>query len=354
MLMSAALYPKVTIGVDLGDRISRTCEVDAAGRVVRRDSVATAQGGMTAYFEGRERCRVVVEAGTHSAWVSWQLEGLGHEVVVSNPSEVYGPRRRKKRNDDSDAEFLARMGRADVALLHPIRHRGPEAQADLGLIRARDQVVGARTKLINHVRGSVKSMGFRLRVRSAEAFARHARTELPGELRVALAPLLDLIEALTDRIRGHDREIERLVAERYPEAAHLRQIPGVGPLTALAFVLLVEDPARFEMSREVGAYFGLVPRLDSSGSSEPQLRITKAGDELGRRLLVSAAHYIIGPFGPDCDLRRHGSRIAERGGKNAKKRAAVAVARKLAVMMHRLWVSGAEYDPDYLARRRSA
>ena len=140
----------------------------------------------------------------------------------------------------------------------------------------------------------------------------------------------------------------------YPEALLLQQISGVGPITALAFVLLVEDPRRFEQSREVGAYFGLVPRLDESSDSTPQLRITKAGDELGRRLLVSAAQYILGPFGPECDLRSHGEAIAQRGGKNAKKRAAVAVARKLAVLMHRLWIAKATYDPQYLAKKRVA
>lgn len=353
-MQSVALIPNLTIGLDLGDRISRTCEVDASGTVVKRAGVATSRDGIGSYFEGLPPCRVVLEAGTHSPWVSQQLAEMGHEVIVSNSGEVYGKRRRRKRNDEMDAEFLARQGRVDVALLHPIRHRGPEAQADLALIRARDQLVGARTKLINHVRGSVKSMGFRLKGSSSDSFARQVRPQIPAVLAETLEPLLEAIEELTAKIRRCDRQVERVVKERSPEAAHLQQIPGVGPLTALAFVLLVDDPRRFERSRDVGAYFGLVPRLDESSDSTPQLRITKAGDELGRRLLVSAAHYILGPFGPDCDLRFHGERLAERGGKNAKKRAAVAVARKLAVVMHRLWITGAAYDPNHLARRSAA
>lgn len=355
MYRSAALVPNLTVGLDLGDRVSRVCGVDASGEVVDEGSVATTPGGVEAYFQALPASRVVLEVGTHSGWVSRLVGGLDHEVVVANPSAVYGRgRRRKKRNDAMDAEFLARQGRADPELLHPIRHRGVEAQRDLALVRARDQVVRARTKLINHVRGAVKAVGGRVRTCSAEAFARRAAEDLPGELEGALLPLVEVIGALTRRIRSYDRAIREAVDERYPEAEHLQQVPGVGVLTALAFVLLVEDPGRFERSREVGAYFGLVPKLDESSASRPQLRITKAGDELGRRLLVSAAHYILGPFGPECDLRRHGERIAARGGKNAKKRAAVAVARKLAVVLHRLWVSGATYDPDHLQRRRAA
>jgi transposase len=295
-----------------------------------------------------------MEAGMHSPWVSREVESLGHDVVVANPSEVYGRRRRKKRNDPSDAEFLARQGRADVALLHPIRHRGVQAQQDLALIRARDQLVRVRSKLIGHVRGAVKSLGGRISRCSAEAFARRANAQLPAELCTALEPVLEMIADLTVRIRAMDRSVAERVEQSYPEALRLQQPSGVGPLTALAFVLLVDDPRRFARSRDVGAYFGLVPRLDESSDSSPQLRITKAGDELGRRLLVSAAQYILGRFGPDCDLRRHGERIAARGGKNARKRAAVAVARKLAVMLHRLWMNPARYDPDHLLKRRCA
>lgn len=354
MLLNTMLVPNLTIGLDLGDKFSRTCEVDAGARVVKCGSIPTSPQGIEAYFGGRARTRVVLEVGTHSPWVSRQIEALGHEVIVSNPSAVYGKRRRKKRNDPMDAEFLARQGRADPTLLCPIRHRGVEVQVHLGVLRSRDSLVSTRTKLINHVRGSVKSVGARIKPCSSDAFARQAGPQIPTELHAALEPLLEVIAELTRRIGAFNRQIETIVQEHYPEARLLRQIKGVGPVTALAFVLLIEDPRRFERSREVGAYFGLVPKLDESSESQPQLRITKSGDALGRRLLVSAAHFILGPFGPDCDLRRHGQSIAQRGGKNAKKRAAVAVARKLAVMMHRLWVREATYDPHYLAKRRAA
>jgi transposase len=267
---------------------------------------------------------------------------------------MYGRRRRRKRNDRMDAEFLARQGRADVRLLHPIQHRSATAQQHLELIRARDQVVRARTKLINHVRGAVKAQGTRIRKCSAEAFAKRAQAELPPAMAPSVTPLLEIITELTRRIAAYDAAVRTMVRTTYPVAQRLQQPAGVGSLTALAFVLLVEDPTRFSRSRDAGAYFGLVPRLDDSSESRPQLRISKAGDELGRRLLVGAAQYILGPFGPECDLRRYGEAIAQRGGKNAKKRAAVAVARKLAVLLHRLWVSERDYEPDHLLKQRAA
>ena len=348
-----ALFPNVTIGLDLGDRTSHTYELTAAGLCQRQATVPTTRVGLTRYFAERPRTRVVYEVGTHSAWVTRLLEQLGHEVVVANPSAMFAGAPRRRRNDRLDAEFLARQGRADVRLLHPITHRRADTQQDLAVLRARDQLVKARTQLINHVRGAVKATGARLATCSAEAFATRATRELPAALAPALTPLLAVIADLTRRIREAETQLATLIRTRHPAAAHLQQPAGVGPLTALAFVLLIEDPHRFRASRDAGPYFGLVPRLDESGASTPQLRISKAGDELGRRLLVSAAQYILGPFGPPCDLRRYGAAIAARGGANAKKRAVVAVARKLAVLLHHLWISGATYDPDYQLRRRT-
>lgn len=346
--------PHVTIGLDLGDRTSRVYEVDAAGQRLTERTIPTTAKGLHLAFAHRPRCRVVLEVGTHSPWISRTLAALGHEVVVANPSAMFGPRRRRKRNDRLDAEFLARQGRADVRLLSPIHHRRVDAQQHLELVRARDQVVQVRSKLINHVRGAAKSLGGRISACSAETFAKRAALERPEALAPAVTPLLEMITELTRRIAAYDQQIATIIRTQYPVAQRLQQPRGVGPLTALTYVLLVDDPARFPRSRDVGAYFGLVPRLDESSTSSPQLRISKAGDELGRRLLVSAAHYILGPFGPACDLRRHGEAIAARGGTNAKKRAVVAVARKLAVLLHRLWVSERVYDPDYLHTRRAA
>lgn len=349
-----AQMPKVTIGLDLGDKTSRTYEVNAQGECEREGTVITTVAGITQYFGKRERCRVILEVGTHSPWVSRVLAQLGHEAIVANPSAMFAGAPRRRRNDRLDARFLARQGRADVELLAPITHRSAAAQRDLEALRARDQLVAVRTKLINHVRGTVKAWGARLSRCSSETFAKRVAAEVPSELAPALTPLLEVIAELTQRIRAAETQLATLTREQHPVAVRLQQPAGVGPITALAFVLLIEDPKRFRKSRDVGPYFGLVPRLDESGDSTPQLRISKAGDEFGRRLLVSAAQYILGPFGPDCDLRRYGSAIAHRGGTKAKKRAVVAVARKLAVLLHQLWISGATYDPDYQLKRRAA
>jgi transposase len=218
-------------------------------------------------------------------------------------------------------------------------------------IRSREALVSSRTQLVNHVRGTVKSFGHRLPKCPARSFHKRAKEHIPEALRPAPGPILEQIGSLTERIREYDRKLEAICQEHYPETELLRQVEGIGPLTALAFVLTVEDPYRFEKSRTVGAYLGLVPARDQSGDRDPREKsISKEGDEMLRRLLVGSAHYVLGPFGSDSDLRRHGEKIASRGGKNAKKRAVVA--RKLAVLLHRLWVSGEVYDPLYDAHRR--
>jgi transposase len=237
------------------------------------------------------------------------------------------------------------MGRVDPELLAPIQHRGEPAQLDLALLQSRDMLVKSRTKLINHVRGSAKALGVRLPACSTEAFAKHVSRDIPDALKPALEPVLRQIDALTEEIRSLDRAVERRAAEAYPETQRLRQIKGVGPLTALCYVLVLEDPKRFKNPREAGSFVGLVPRLDETGESQPQLPITKAGNQLLRTYLVQSAQYILGPFGNDTDLRRWGLSLMTRGGKNAKKRAVIAVARKLAVLLHRLWETGAPYVP---------
>jgi transposase len=335
----------LTVGLDLGDKFSAVYIVDAEGECVETGRVRTTPAALEQRFGGLSRTRVVVEAGTHSPWVSRVLAGLGHETIVANPRKLRAIYANEDKADAVDAEYLARVGRADPKLLRGIQHRGAQAQADLAVVRARHALVRTRSLLINHARGVVKAMGGRLPKCSSEAFARKAGGHVPPALTPALAPVFQHLGQLTPEIRTYDRQIEALCAERYPETAVLRQVGGVGPVTALAYVLVVEDPTRFRRSRSVGAYLGLRPRRSQTGERDPQLRITKAGHPLLRWLLVQAAHYILGPRGVDCDLRRHGERIAARGGKNAKKRAVVAVARKLAVLLHHLWVTGEVYEP---------
>jgi transposase len=279
--------PKLTIGLDLGDRYTELCALDARGQIRATERLRTTPAALERYIAAVPRCRIVLEVGTHSPWVSRLLQRLGHEVLVANARQlrlIYGSDR---KSDRVDAETLARLGRLDPALLKPIHHRGPEAQADLAQLRARDALVRTRTLLINHVRGAVKAWGARLPASSAPAFATTATAGVPLELRSALGPLLELIATLTHEIRRMERQLERLAQEQYPETARLRQPSGVGLLTALCYVLTLEDPGRFHQSRAVGPYLGLCPRRDQSGGRDAQLRITKRGDAMLRRLLVS-------------------------------------------------------------------
>lgn len=335
----------ITVGLDLGDRFSRYSEMDFETGVIAEGRLRTTPEALQRQFAGREPLRIVMEVGTHSPWVSRLLQQWEHEVLVANARRVRLIYANDSKNDKVDAETLARVGRLDPKLLHPIRHRGEAAQIDLARLRARDSLVRARTQLVNHVRGAVKALGARLPSTSTPAFARQVEPHIPETLRPALRPLLAMIDSLSQQIRAAERELETLARERYPETDRLRQVAGVGPITALCYILTLEDPARFKNGRSVGAYLGLRPRQRDSGAQSPQLRITKRGDVMLRRLLVGSAQYILGPFGPDCDLKRWGLRLAERGGKNAKKRAVVAVARKLAALLYTLWVSGADYQP---------
>ena len=352
-MMLAANNQPMTAGLDLGDKYSYLCLIDTvSGEVIEEGRLRTTPEAFKRRFSSERPLRIAIEAGTHSPWVSRLLEECGHEVLVANARKIRLIYANKRKTDEIDAENLARLARLDPKLLYPLKHRGEDSQAHMAIIRSRQALVSTRTQLVNHVRGAVKSFGARLPKCPARSFHKRASEHVPEALRPALEPILETIGSLTERIRDYERQLETISKERYPETELLRQVEGIGPLTALTFVLTLEDPHRFERSRSVGAYLGLVPATDRSGDRDPQRRISKEGDEMLRKLLVGSAHYILGPFGSDSDLRRHAEKIACRGGKNSKKRAAVAVARKLSVLLHRLWVSAEVYDPLYNAHRR--
>ena len=342
----------ITIGMDIGDKKHVVCVLDKTGHAIANNTVDNDQESLCTFFSTYKGATVAIEASTHSPWISRQLASMGCNVLVGNPRKLRVIWDSNDKTDVRDAEMLARIARFDPGLLYPITHRGKQAQIDLELLQARDILVKNRANMINHVRGSVKSLGCRLPGCSTNSFHHKTEDHLPEELYPTLKPVLDIIEELTTQIKTFDKEIDRISQERYPETVLLRAIKGVGPLTALAFILILEDPERFDKSRQVGSFIGLTPRRDQSGEIDKQLRITKAGNPYLRRLLVSAAQYILGPFGEDCNLKRFGLRLAARGGKNAKRRAVVAVARKLAVLLHRLWRHGEVYDPFFKPQLR--
>jgi transposase len=337
--------PAATIGIDIGDKTSHVAVIDCAGEWVESATIPTTTAAFSRAFANYEGARVALEVGTHSPWISRILKERGFEVIVANPRRVRLIAAADRKNDDIDAEVLARLGRLDPALLAPITHRERQAQQDLVLLGTRDGLVQARTKLINMARGHAKALGLRVPTCSADAFHKRAGEVLSDDEVPGITVVVETIEHLTTSIRELDRRIDLLATTRYPETKLLRQVAGVGPLTAMCFVLTIEDPTRFSSSRQVGAYLGLVPKQRDSGDRQPQLGISKRGDVMLRRLLVGSARYITGPFGPDTDLRTFGERLSAVGGRAGRNRAAIAVARKLAVLLHRLWVTGEVYQP---------
>jgi transposase len=335
----------ITIGLDLGDKSSRYCVLDAAGDVLAEGSVGTTRKALLAKFGGLGRCRVAMEVGTHSPWVSRLLAGLGQEVIVANARQVQLISASSRKDDRMDAQTLARLARVDPQLLRPIRHRSEKGQADLMVIRVRAALVEARTDLVNAARGLAKAMGERLPSCDTDRMGVEQMESLPAGLQERLRPLLEQVESLTEKIQASQAKIEQIARDEYPETELLQQVSGVGTLIALTYVLTMEDSGRFQKSREAGCYVGLRPRRGDSGQSQPQLRITKEGDRYLRTMLVQGAHCIMSRRGPDTDLKRWGLKLAARGGKNGKKRANVAVARKLAVLLHRLWATGEVYEP---------
>ena len=337
---------KYTIGVDLGDRRHAVCVLNAQGVMVAEAMIANTRECLTAFGQRYPGATIVMETGTHSPWVSRLFEARAHPVIVANARKLRAIAASVTKSDEADARMLARLGRADPALLSPVKHRGEATQRALVQLKVRDALVRARVSQMNSARFLVKSLGVPVpRGVKATAFVRKFREQTDAATAALVEPLLQVIDTLNAQIKQLDARLERIAADQYPQTQRLRQVDGVGPLTALCFVLTVETPERFPATRSVGAYLGLVPRRDQSGNTDKQLPITKAGNAQLRCLLVNCAHYILGPFGPPSHLREVGERLAARGGKSAKKRAVIAVARKLAVTLLALWQSGAEYQP---------
>ena len=354
MVDSSIVEQLKVVGLDVGDRYIDLCVLEYEGSVEEEGRIKTTEEGITSRFGLMPRALIVLEAGTHSPWINRLLKSLGHKVIVADPGRLRLIAQSMNKTDKRDSEVLARVGRLDLGMLNPVYHRSAQAQADLTVVRMREELMEARSKLVNAVRSTVKSTGGRIPACDADQFGKHATPHLPGELKVALAPLVEVVTTLTQKIREMDRAMAKIAKERYPIAVWLQEeIRGVGPVTSLAYVLVIEEPERFRKSRDVGPYFGAVPKRRQSGERAPELGITKAGDRLVRALAVQCAQYMLGAHGIDSDLRRWGqARMGE--GKAQKKRVIVAVARKILVLMHRLWTTGEHYDPLYQVHRKEA
>jgi transposase len=346
-VMSSTITSRLTIGIDLGDQWSQFCLLDATGQIQQEGRVRSTRSAFQARFGALAPARIALETGTHSLWASELLAELGHQVIVAHVREVRAITGSDRKSDQVDARKLARYARVDPEILHPVRLRDSDQQRDLVLIRARAALIRARTLLINAVRGLVKPFGYRLSACDADCFAACCRQELPRAAQTSLSSLVEQIAQLTRQIQDYDLQIRTVAENKYPDTAPLRSVFGVGPVTALTFVLTLADPQRFASSRDVGCYLGLQPQRHQSGEQDPQLGITKTGNCYLRWLLVECAHRLLRVDAPDSALKRWGQKLCRRGGKNAQKRAIIAVSRKLAVLLHKLWITQQRWEPLY-------
>ncbi len=335
----------LTLGLDLGARKSHACALAPDGELIEERVVTTSRDAIAALLARHQGARVVLEASTSARWIASAAKAAGHDVIVANPRKIPVITASVRKCDRNDARLLAELGQVKPHLLSPVDLRDDRYQIVRTLLFARAQLVKSRTSLINFVRAEVRMLGYSLPSCSSASFPSKCRGLIPGELEEALLPTLDVLVDLSRRIEDYDRKVDELSTTSFPETGLLRQVHGVGPLIALAFVATIGEPSRFKKSRAVGAYVGLVPRTSQSGGRNPTLSITKCGDHFLRSLLVSAATRILGPHGVDSDLRRLGLAIGASGDKRSKAKARIAVARRLAVLLHRLLVTTEVYEP---------
>lgn len=337
-------FPAHTIGIDLGDKSHHFSIINAKGIIETRGTLPNKREVMAEFCTKWKGSRAIIECGAQSPWISHFLSEQGMEVVVANPRNVKLISASNSKTDRKDADLLARLGRADIQLLSPIIHRSMQSQEDLCYVRVRDSLVSERIALSNSIRGHLKALGYTPPSACTETIAKHCREQLKGSALRLVNPFCKVLDTLNAQIKALDKKIHAMLAQ-YPEAERLTEVYGVGPITAVSFVLTIDNPDRFDRNRDLGSFLGMVPKKDQSGAVDKKLGITKAGDKLLRRLLVGCAQCILKEGAPESDLKDLGQRMIANGRENKKKQAVVAIARRLGILLLSLWKSGQTYDP---------
>jgi transposase len=329
------------IGIDIGDKINFVCILNNKGEILFRKEISNTKEDMREYFQSIEKASIVFEVGSHSPWISRLLIADGHDVFICNPRKLAAVSQNLKKSDEEDSLMLAQLLLTGKHLLSQVHHANEDKMRDFLLIKSRKALVKCRTILINTSRGVVKSFGERISPNlTANAFHKYAGDSLTSESNEKIKDLIEVIGKTTEQILLYEKNIDTLIQNKYPVAQLLQSINGVGPLTSLTYVLTIDDPKKFPNSRTVGAFLGLVPRRDQSGNKDKQLPITKAGSKLLRSLLINCANYILSEKGEDNQIKRFGLKIRGDGtSKTKNNKAKVAVARKLSVIMHKLWIT---------------
>lgn len=337
------------VAIDLHDQYSQICVMNEARQILVEAKVPTTQAALRDFFRQRERCRVIFEAGPHALWVSELLTQLGHEPMACHARRVRLIAESRNKNDRVDAELLVRLSLSDLELIRPIQQRSRATLEQRSLIRTRAALVDTQKRLRTMLRGLVKPFGIRLPSGKKRALAEAASAELPPLAGKSVQAILTTLETLADHVDALNREVEHL-ASTHPDATYLQTIPGVGPLVTMSFIHAIEDPARFA-STDVGPYLGLTPSNRSSAGKKlsPQER-GRPGDPYVRSLLIQSAWTLMNSASQS-DLAQWGRQLAERIG---AKKAALAVARKLATLMHHLWLHHEQFQPHPNGRRQSA
>jgi len=341
---------KLFIGMDVSEKSIEICALSSKSDMSKNIKIANTPKSVNKFIDGytgdKSFLVFAIETGTHSPWLEELISMKGCKVYVCNARKLRMIWQSDQKSDTRDATMLANMLKFNPKLLYPIKHQKKETRIDLSVIKCRDALVRSRTSMMNCIRGQLRSFGVDTSSLKPYNFSSLAAKIIPNELRCTMDGILAQIKLLELEIRNYDKKIEEL-CKKYPVTEKFRNIKGVGPLVSLVFALIISNPERFKRGRHLSSYLGLVPRRYQSGATDRQLSITKAGNCLLRRLLVQSANYIMGPFGQECDLREFGMKIRARGNNIAKKKAKVAVARKLAILMLKLWLSEEEYIPQY-------
>lgn len=338
------------IGIDVHKMSSQICIQSEQGKLVER-RIKTERQTLKEFFERRTKARIVLEASTESEWVARCLEGCGHEAIVADPNfaPMYATRSRKVKTDRRDARALCEACR--LGAYRKAHRKSDESRQRTRQLQVREALVRTRARYVSLVRALLRQEGLRVKSSGIESFASKVKQlEMDDELQATLWPMLSMLEQLSEQIRKLDQGLKKQTADE-PTAARLQSVPGVGPITALSFVSLVDEVSRFASAKELRAYIGLVPREYSSGEKQGRGRITKTGNKRLRWLLVEAAWCILRLRKAETEpLRQWTMGIQKRRGKQI---AVVALARKLAGILYAMWRDGTSYqaEPGVLAKQ---
>jgi transposase len=331
------------VGLDVSLKLTAICIVDRTGRIVREGVVSSDPEAIADFVASHAPhvARVGLETGATATWLWSELRKLGLPVICIDARHAKAALKMQiNKSDRNDAAGIARIMQCGWYKEVHVKDLG--SHAIKALLVSRALLVKLKRDLENQIRGLLKNLGLVIgRAKMNVFFVRAVELiEDRPELAIAVVPLLRAREAVEQQIADLDRKVLRL-ARKSAQVRRLMTAPGVGAITALCFLATIDDPTRFKRSRSVGAYAGLTTRRYASGETDWTGRISKCGDRMLRSYLYEAANVLLTRVAKWSALKAWGLRLAKRSG---LRKAKVAVARKLAVILHRMWIDGTEFN----------